>query len=119
MVLGAIGTVALAAGARGVVKGGAEVADGESVPTDVDSEYRFYAAWYVVLGVLVLRAARRPETETAIVRACAAGYLTAAIGRVLGIRALGPPSRPQQVLLGIEFAIPAVIVPWQAKVARG
>src|SRR5256885_9670931 len=34
---------------------------------NVDSEMRFFASWYAVLGVLVLCAARRPESETTIV----------------------------------------------------
>src|SRR5256885_16052843 len=85
---------------------------------NVDSEMRFFASWYAVLGVLVLRAARRPESEATIVRACAAGFLLAACGRVLSTRALGPPSPVFKVLMGLEFAVPAVIVPWQVAISR-
>ena len=118
VVLTAIGAVATAAGARGVLTGSAEVMHGGPVTANVDSEYRFYASWYHVLGLLVLRAARRPESETTVVRACAAGFLVAACGRVLSIRALGPPNAFQKLLLGVEIVIPAVLVPWQASVAR-
>jgi hypothetical protein len=116
--LATIGAVATAAGVSGVVRGPAEVAGGGAVSAPVDSEYRFYAAWYPVFGVLLLRCARAPEREAVIVRAVAAGFLTAAAGRVLSIRRLGRPNRFQQVLLAIELAIPPVIVPWQAAVAR-
>jgi uncharacterized protein DUF4345 len=85
---------------------------------NVDSEYRFYASWYHVMGLLVLRAARRPESETTIVRACAAGFFIAACGRLLSVRAVGQPHAFQKVLTGIELAIPAIVLPWQAKVAR-
>jgi hypothetical protein len=71
-----------------------------------------------VLGFLLLRAVRRPESEATIVRACGAGFLVAACGRALSMRALGPPSTVFKVLMAIEFAIPAVIVPWHESVRR-
>ena len=116
--LAVIGVVATLAGARGVLKGSAEVLEGGPVSANVDSEYRFYASWYHVLGLLVLRAARRPESEATIVRACAGGFLVAACGRVMSIRSVGQPHALQKVLTGLEFAIPVVIVPWQTRVAR-
>src|SRR5215207_5196764 len=69
--LTAIGAVATFEGARGVVQGTHQVVAGGPVSANVDSEYRFYSAWYAVLGVLLLGAARRPERETRLVRACA------------------------------------------------
>jgi hypothetical protein len=116
--LTAVGAVATTFGALGVLQGGGGVLRGGTVSANVDSEMRFFASWYAVLGVLVLRAARRPESEAAIVRACAAGLLLAACGRVLSMRALGPPSPVFKVLMGLEFAVPAVIVPWQSAVRR-
>ena len=113
-----IGVVATVAGGSGVVRGAAEVKGGGPVSAPVDSEYRFYAAWYPVLGVLLLRASRRPEVETTIVRACAAGFFLAACGRVLSIRSLGAPNSVQKFLLGVEFVIPAVVIPWQAAIAN-
>ena len=113
-----VGAVATTFGALGVLQGGRGVLRGGTVSANVDSEMRFFASWYAVFGVLVLRAARRPESEAAIVRACAAGFLLAACGRVLSMRALGPPSPVFKVLMGLEFAVPAVIVPWQLAIRR-
>jgi hypothetical protein len=113
-----VGAVATTFGALGVLQGGGGVLRGGTVSANVDSEMRFFASWYAVLGVLVLRAARRPESEATIVRACAAGFLLAACGRVLSMRALGPPSPVFKVLMGLEFAVPAVIVPWQLAIRR-
>jgi hypothetical protein len=93
------------------------VVGGGSVSARVDSEYRFYASWYAVFGVLLLRAARQPERETLTVRAGATAFLIAACGRVLSLRELGQPNFLQKVLMALEFAIPAVIVPWQEQVA--
>ena len=67
LVLSALGAVATAAGARGMVEGAAEVVDAGSYSSNVDSEYRFYAAWYHIAGLVLLRAARRPEDATVAV----------------------------------------------------
>lgn len=113
-----IGTVATVAGADGVVRGGASVLGGGSVSANVDSEYRFHAAWYAVLGVLLLRAARRPEQETAVIRAAGAGFLVAACSRVLSWASVGKPHWWFRFLLALEFVIPAVMIPWQHQIAR-
>jgi hypothetical protein len=118
LALTTVGAVAVVFGALGVVKGGDGVLDGGKVSANVDSEMRFFASWYLVLGLLVLRAARRPESEATIVRACGAGFFLAACGRVLSMRALGPPSTLFKALTAIEFAIPAVILPWQHTIRR-
>lgn len=88
------------------------------VSANVDSEYRFYSSWYHVLDVLLLVAARRPEADTRIVRACAGGFLLAACGRALSIRVAGRPHRFQTVLVALEFVISVVVVPWRERVAR-
>jgi Domain of unknown function (DUF4345) len=118
LALATLGTAAATIGARDFLTGGEGVVEGGRVSANIDSELRFRAAWYVVFGVLLLRAARSPESETVIVRACAAGFLLAGCGRVLSMRALGPPSTVFKVLMALEFAIPAAIVPWQSAVRR-
>jgi uncharacterized protein DUF4345 len=98
--------------------GGDGVLQGGKVSANVDSELRFRASWYTLFGLLILRAARCPESETTIVRACGAGFFLAACGRMLSIRSVGPPTTVFKLLTGIEFAIPAVLVPWQHAVRR-
>ena len=117
-VLGLIGAVATVEGARGVLQGTSQVVGGRSASANVDSEYRFYASWYCVLGLLLVRAARRPEAATATVRATGTGFLMAACGRVLSMRSRGHPHPTQKLLMFAEFTIPVVIVPWQASLAR-
>ena len=117
-VLGLIGTVAAFEGARGVLRGTDQVLDGGRVSANVDSEYRFYSSWYFVVGVLLLRAARHPESATMMVRATGTGSFVAACGRVLSMRSHGQPHPLQKLLMALEFGIPALIVPWQAAVAR-
>jgi hypothetical protein len=113
-----VGGVATFEGVRGVVQGARQVVAGGPVSANVDSEYRFYSAWYAALGALLLAAARRPEHETRLVRAAAGGFLLAASGRALSARTAGPPHPVQRALMVIELALAAVLAPWQAKVAR-
>ncbi len=115
--LTATGSVATFEGARGVLQGTRQVLDGGPVSANVDSEYRFYSAWYAALGILLLGAARHPEREARVVRATAAGFLAAACGRAISARTAGPPHPLQRALMAVEFALPAILVPWQSRVA--
>ncbi|HEX2038507.1 MAG TPA: DUF4345 domain-containing protein [Acidimicrobiales bacterium] len=120
-----LGTVATVFGLQGVLAGVRGVRDstrgvdfGERGARNVDSELRFFAAWYALAGALLLRAAPRPEAATATVRGTSVALWLAAFGRVLSLRAAGRPHRTYVVLLGIEIVIPLVALPWQARVAR-
>jgi hypothetical protein len=117
--LGIIGSVATVAGLGSVVQGTGGVLRGGKVSANVDSEFRFYASWYTVLGVLILGAARRPESATTVVRACGAGFLLAGCSRILSMKSVGQPHTLFKVLTAFEFAIPAVIIPWQNRLAAG
>ena len=113
-----LGVVAAVFGAQGVLTGVAGVRNGGKASANVDSELRFFSAWYAVAGLAMLRAARRVEADGATVRVICAGWLLAAAGRALSLMKVGKPDRLFRVLMGIELAIPAVIAPWQAAVAR-
>jgi len=101
-----------------VLIGGDSVLNHGDVSADVDSELRFYAAWYVVAGALLLRAVRRIESEALIVRAVGAAFFIAGSARLLSLVTVGTPHAFALVLMVLEFVIPVVIVPWQAAVAR-
>ncbi|MGH8982743.1 MAG: DUF4345 domain-containing protein [Acidimicrobiia bacterium] len=118
VVLTILGVVAIGAGTLALVTGAALVPGGDEVTASVDSEFRFYAAWYVGAGVVALRAARRVESEGRTIRALCAFLFLAACARALSIIVVGAPQAWFLVLMGIEFVIPAVIVPWQAAVAE-
>jgi hypothetical protein len=118
VVLTALGAVAVVFGGLTVLAGAGGVVDGGRVSASVDSELRFYAAWYLGAGVLMLRSVRRVEAEGSLIRLIGAVFLIAAAARVLSMVALGTPHPLFLALMVIEFAIPVVIVPWQGAVAR-
>ena len=118
LVLSGLGAIAAMAGARGVLRGTREVARAQPLSAPVDSEYRFYAAWYLLTGLALLQVGGQPEAASREVRFVRAGLWTAATGRLLSLRQAGRPKAGQLVLLGVEVALPLVLVPWQARVAR-
>jgi hypothetical protein len=117
VLLAVVGAVAVVAGIYAVLFGADRVVGTTDISANVDSEFRFYAAWYVIAGALLLGALRAVERERRIIRVVAAGFFLGACGRVLSIIATGTPSRLYIALMVTEFVLPAVIVPWQAVVA--
>jgi hypothetical protein len=116
--VGLLGTVALVAGAAGLLWGAALVQGGEPFSASVDSELRFFAAWYATAGVLLLRSVAAIEAHRATIVAVSAAFFVAACGRALSLVAAGPPHPLYLVLMVIEFALPAILLPWHAAVVR-
>jgi hypothetical protein len=117
-ILTILGAIALVVGSVTVITGGALVVGAGDVSPTVDSELRFLSAWYAAAGVLILRAARRPESAGPTVRAVSVILLVGATARAVSIAVVGVPHPLALALMAIEFAIPAVILPWQAAVER-
>ena len=113
VLLGAMGVVAAAAGADGVLRGASGVRAAGRVSADVDSEFRFFAAWYAAFGVLLLDAARGREGTERTVRIASGGLLAGAIGRVLSIRRFGRPSVLYRILMAIEIVLPVLVLAWR------
>lgn len=118
LVLSSLGALAALVGARAVLLGAREVAGTESVHPRVDSEYRFYAAWYLLAGVFLSPLCIDSASVRRKVHFVSAGLWTAAAGRLLSLRQSGRPSASQLLLLGAELALPMVLLPWHARVSR-
>ena len=113
-----LGIVALVAGAVGVVWGAALVQGAGSYSPSVDNELRFFAAWYATAGVLVLRTVPRIEAHRDTLRVVCIAVFVAACGRVVSLVTVGVPDTLYVVLMVVEFALPAVLLPWHAAVLR-
>lgn len=111
------GAVATAAGLHTVIAGARSLPHQEQANPSVESELRFYAAFYVAFGIVAVRVAPRADRETATVRALAGALLLAGLARAGGWLAVGRPQRLQRTLLVIELAAPPPIVAWQARLA--
>jgi hypothetical protein len=111
------GAVATAAGLHTVIAGARSVAGQGPANPALESELRFYAAFYVAYGVAALRVAPRADRDAVAVRALAGALLLAGLARAGGWLAVGRPHTVQRALLAIEIAAPAPLVVWQARVA--
>ncbi len=113
------GVVATAAGLHTVVVGARSVPGRGTTDPSVESELRFYAAFYVGYGLVALRVAPRADRDTTAVRALAGVLFLAGLARAGGWVAVGKPHPAQRALLAIELAAPPAIVGLQARVAAG
>ena len=116
--LTAMGAVMVVAGAVTVLFGSSSVPREGVVTPDVDTEMRFYAVWYVVAGVVLLRAVRRVESAGTTVRLIGAGFFAGGCARILSWVVVGRPHVTAIVLMVAELVLPLVIIPWQASIAR-
>lgn len=113
-----LGAVALVAGALGVLAGADLVPGVERAAPSLDSEMRFFAAWYAAAGVVLLWSVSRVEEAKMVVRVVSAAVFVAGCGRVLSWVTVGKPHGFLVVLMALELALPFVLIPWQASVAR-
>jgi hypothetical protein len=77
---------------------------------DVESEMRFYSAFYVAYGLAVLRVAPRADREPRAVAAISAVLFGAGVARALAWKATGAPQPGQRVLLAFELGLPPAFV---------
>jgi hypothetical protein len=114
-VVGAGGIVATAAGLHTVIAGARSVPGDHEADAAVESELRFYSAFYVAYGLAALRIAPRADRDAAAVRALLGPLFLAGLARGGAWLAVGKPDRLQRGLLGIELAAPPLIAAWQAR----
>ena len=112
------GAVATSAGLHTIVAGGRSLPGRELANPTLESELRFYAAFYVTYGLAALRVAPRADRDTAAVRALAGALFLAGLARAGGWLAVGKPPLLQRALLAIELAAPPAIVIGQAQLRR-
>ena len=118
VVVGLFGVVAVVSGLATILLGGDSVVGAPTPPPTIDSELRYYSAWYVVAGVLALRSVPLIESETTVIRILFGGLLLGGCARLLSLAAVGRPHSFFLILLGLELLTPVVVIPWQAALAR-
>lgn len=113
----ALGLVAFVAGLVTVFGGtGAMPGDSRATP-NVESELRFYSAFWTGFGVLALHAARRPERETNLLRGLSLFLFLGGLARVFAWLASDQPDTQFLVLMGLELTLPLLIVGAQALIS--
>jgi hypothetical protein len=111
------GAVATGAGMHTVIAGARSIAGQGAANASVESELRFYAAFYVAYGLAALRVAPRADRDHAAVRALAGALFLAGLARAGAWRAAGKPHVGQRALLAVELAGPPALGLLQARLA--
>jgi hypothetical protein len=111
------GVVATTAGLHTVITGAKSLPGEKLANPAVESELRFYAAFYVAYGLVALRVAPHADRDTATVRALAGVLFLAGLARAGGWLAVGRPHPVQRGLLVIELAAPPAIIRWHGRAA--
>lgn len=112
------GVVAVVFGALAVLAGTGATPGSEGTGANVDSEFRYFASWYVVAGVLVLRAARAPERSRPLLHLVAGGLALGAGGRAISWAREGRPDGQFVALLVVEATLAVLIVALLRRVTR-
>ncbi len=115
--LTALGTVALVAGLLGVATGAGGTLGDDFAGVNVDSEFRFFAAFWAAYGAVALWVSPRAAVETAVVRGLALALFAAGLARTVSWIDVGRPDTLYLVLLALELAIPPLLVACQARIA--
>ena len=109
------GAVATSSGLHTLLGGGRSFPPWRQADAMVESELRFYSAFYVAYGLLVFHTARRADLDPPVVRSLAAALFLAALGRAGAWLAVGKPHPLQRALLAIELGAPPLVVAEQAR----
>jgi hypothetical protein len=110
--------VAIVTGTLTVFFGTAVIPRGGSATASVESELRFYGAWYLGAGLFLASLARRIEHRAFELRMVSLLLVLGGVGRILAIADAGWPHPLFIVLLALELLLPPVLVVWQWRVSR-
>ena len=101
-----MGLVGVATGVGGVLGHDRTRAVPGPGTANVDSEFRFFSAWYAAMGAVAINTAKvSPDTRRPTVAVLGAGWLLAASGRALASVRSGSPHPLFRVLGGVEAAL--------------
>ena len=108
--VGVFGLVATVAGLVSVIGGPAAGTGGEHVAASVDTEFRFYAAFYLSLGLYSLWVARRGPVPRPALAAITGALCLGGLARIPSLVSEGRPDTVFLVLMAIELAAPLLLL---------
>ena len=101
----------------GLVGGGAAMNGGEAVSAELDNQFRYLSAFYLILTFLIWYIVPNIEKHTGIFRLAVLAIFLGGLARVYSYMSVGEP--PVQMMGGmfLELGAPLLIL-WQAKIAK-
>jgi hypothetical protein len=114
-----LAVVAMLAGASTLILGADSIAGVSEASPSIDSEMRFYAAWYVGAGFLLFKTSAGPkQARSPVIRWVAGIFFLAGCARALSWITVGRPHTAAIALMFIELLLPAVLIPWERTAER-
>jgi uncharacterized protein DUF4345 len=111
----AAGAVASAAGLHTAIMGARSLPGQKRADPVLESELRYYGAFYAAYGVALLRIAPHADEDPAAVRALAGALFLGGLARAGGWLTSGRPHPLQRALLALELALPPLAVAAQRR----
>ena len=107
------GAVPTATGLASLLGGTSIVRGAGALPASVDSEHRYYAAFWTALGPVLWHTALHPERHRARLDAISATVFAGGVARLLSARQVGRPHPVYLGLAAVELALPLAVAGWQ------
>ena len=115
-VLAVLGLFAAGTGLLEIVLGPSVLLPGSPTPgPTLDSNYRFFSAMWLAIGVALLSVVPRVREAGTVLRFVSAAVFVGGLARIASWLAVGQPHAMMLVLLGIELIVPPVLVVWQRR----
>ena len=118
VVAGVVGVLPLVTGGMSLAIGPRDLPDPGAYSPMLDSNYRFYAAFWIGAGILWWRELRHIERAGPLFRYLCALFVLGGIGRLIAMLQSGSPGNGMLGALAIELVLVPALIPWQASVAR-
>ncbi len=112
------GCVAGSAGLHTVAAGARAIPGEDRASASVESELRFYGAFYAAYGFALLRVAPDADRDGAAVKSMAGALFLGGLARGAAWIAAGRPHRLHRALLAVELAAPPALIAWQRRIER-
>ena len=113
-----LAVIPMIAGALTVILGADSVPSPGDPSPNLESELRFYSVWWIGAGLFLFWLAPRVAERTLELRVFCGLLFLSGLSRVVAALDTDWPSTGQLILMGVELALPAVLVLWQARAAR-
>ena len=107
------GCLPTATGLASMARGTSIVRNAGPVAPNVDSEHRYYAAFWTALGPLLWHTSVNPERHRTRIDAIAATVFAGGAARLLSARQAGRPQPLYLALAAAELVLPVATVGWQ------
>lgn len=113
-----VALVSLFLGGTGIFLGAVEHTGGEAVTAALDSQYRYLAAVYFVVGVMIIWSAGDVKGRAMLLRFGMLGWFVGGLARGVSWMTVGEPADWQVSGMIIELVIPVVMLLWQRRVIK-